>query len=74
MEYTLSLALVDFLPVLFTAIGYFFLYRMVSHINEQQGKIASIGAILIIAGGFFKAVWKLTMVATNSATNIAWMD
>lgn len=74
MEYTLSLALVDFLPVIFTAIGYFFLCRMVSHINEQQGKIASIGAILIVAGGFFKAVWKLSMAATNGTTNIVWMD
>ena len=74
MEYTLSLALVDFLPVTFTAIGYFFLCRMVSHINEQQGKIASIGAILIVAGGFFKAVWKTFMASTEGVTNIVWMD
>lgn len=74
MEYTLSLALVDFLPVTFTAIGYFFLCRMITHINEQQGKIASIGATLIVAGGFFKALWKLFMASTGGATNIYWMD
>lgn len=74
MQYTLSLALVDFLPVTFTAIGYFFLCRMVTHINQQQGKIASLGAILIVAGGFFKAVWKLFIATTDGTTNIIWMD
>lgn len=74
MQYTLSLALVDFLPVTFTAIGYFFLCRMVSHINEQQGKIASVGAGLIVFGGLCKAIWKTFMATTAGNTNIVWMD
>lgn len=74
MEYTLSLALVDFLPVLFTAIGLMYIVRMVSHINIQQGKIALVGMVLTVAGGFFKATWKLIMAATQSEVNITWMD
>lgn len=74
MEYTLSLALVDFLPVTFTAFGLFYIVRMVAHINSLQGKIAAIGAVLTVAGGFFKAVWKLLMSSSNSAIDINWME
>ena len=74
MEYTLSLALVDFLPVTFTAIGFYFLYKMISHVNPQQGKIAIIGAILVVMGGLLKAIWKTIMASTGGATNIVWMD
>ena len=74
MEYTLSLALVDFLPVLFTAIGLYFIFRMVKHINIEQGNVALLGAILTIAGGFFKAVWKIFMASSGGAIDIDWME
>jgi hypothetical protein len=72
MEYTISLALVDFLPVIFTAVGMYFIVRMVSHINATQDKAAAIGAALIVTGGFLKAVWKLVMAF--SGYDIRWMD
>jgi len=74
MEYTLSLALVDFLPVLFTAIGLYFIFRMVKHINIEQGNVALLGAILTVAGGFFKAVWKTFIASSGGAIDIDWME
>ena len=72
MEYTISLALVDYLPVIFTAIGFYFLYRMVSHVDTTQGKIFLIGAVLTVMGGLIKATWKLIIASTG--TDIRWMD
>ena len=74
MEYTLSLALVDFLPVLFTAIGLYFIFRMVKHIHNEQGNVALLGAILTIAGGFFKALWKTFMASSGGSIDIDWME
>lgn len=72
MEYTISLALVDFLPVIFTAIGFYFLYRMVTHVDATQGRIFLVGAVLTVIGGFIKATWKL--IIASSGTDIRWMD
>jgi len=74
MEYTLSLALVDFLPVAFTAIGFYFLYKMVAHISAEHGKVAAFGSVLVVAGGFFKAVWKLLMASSGGTIDINWME
>jgi len=74
MEYTLSLALVDFLPVAFTAIGLFYIVRMVAHIDSLRGKVAALGAALTVAGGFFKALWKLLMASSGGAIDINWME
>jgi len=72
MEYTIPLALVDFLPVIFSAIGYYLLFRMASHVNEQHGRVAAFGALLIVIGGLIKATWKL--ITASSGTDIRWMD
>ncbi len=74
MDYTLSLALVDFLPVGFTAIGLYFIYRMVAHIHVWQGNVAALGAVLTVAGGFFKALWKLLMALSGGTIDINWME
>ncbi|MBK6792922.1 MAG: hypothetical protein IPG80_10370 [Anaerolineales bacterium] len=72
--YTLGLALEDFLPVIFSSIGLYFVSRMVKNVNARLGQMATIGFILVSIGGFLKATWKLTMAATNAQTNIAWFD
>lgn len=74
MTYTLSLALTDFLPVAFSAVGMFFVARMVAHLSRRHGRMALLGATLIVVGGFIKAVWKTIMAATNGTVNIVWMD
>ncbi len=72
--YTLGLALEDFLPVIFSSIGLYFVSRMVKNVNARLGQMATIGFILVSIGGFLKATWKLTMALTNAQTNIAWFD
>ena len=72
--YTLGLALEDFLPVIFSSIGLYFVSRMVKNVNARLGKMATIGFVLVSIGGFLKATWKLTMALTNAQTNIAWFD
>lgn len=74
MEYPLSLALLDFVPVILTAIGFIHLIRLVTSVLPAQGRIAFLGGMLIVAGGFFKALWKLLMALSNSTVDIAWMD
>lgn len=74
MEYTLSLALVDFLPVIFTAFGLAYLMYMVRHINPARGQVALLGAGLTVAGGAFKAIWKLIMALTAGQTNITLLE
>jgi hypothetical protein len=74
MQYTISLALVDFLPVIFTALGLIYIARMVSHISKAHGQTAYIGAVLTVAGGFFKAVWKLLIASSGGTIDINWME
>lgn len=74
MEYTLSLALEDFIPVIFSSIGLYFVSRMVGNINTRLGQMATIGWILVTIGGFLKATWKLVMALTQAQTNIVWFD
>lgn len=74
MTYTLELALVDYLPVIFTAIGMMYVARMVVHTGQAQGQMAMLGAGLIVLGGLLKATWKLIMAATAGATDIRCMD
>ena len=73
-EYTLSLALVDYLPVLFSLIGMIFIVRMIHQLEESHRPLALVGIILIIGGGAMKATWKLIMALSNSQTNIVFMD
>jgi hypothetical protein len=74
MEYTLSLALVDFLPVLFAAFGFFYIVRLVSFVLPMQGRIAFLGGSLVVMGGLSKAVWKTLMASSGGAMNLAWLE
>jgi hypothetical protein len=74
MEYSLSLALVDFLPVFFSGIGFMYIIRLVSYILPMQGRIALWGSILVVTGGFFKALWKLLMALSDGEVDINWME
>ena len=73
-EFTLSLALVDFLPVLCTAIGLIYIIRLISSVLPAQGRIAFIGGLLVIAGGVFRAIWKLLMALSSGALDVNWME
>ena len=66
MDYTLNLALVDFLPVIFSGVGVFLIARMIQRFDATSGKVAYLAVMLIVMGGLSKAVWKLTIAATGS--------
>lgn len=72
--YTLGLALEDFIPVILSSIGLYFISRMVGNVNARLGQMAAIGWILVTIGGFLKATWKLVMALTQTQTNIVWFD
>lgn len=72
--YTLGLALEDFIPVIFSSIGLYFVSRMVTNVNARLGQMATIGWVLVSIGGLLKATWKLVMALTQSQTNIVWFD
>lgn len=90
VEYTIPMALEDFLPVLLSVIGLYFLSRMVSHMDKDSGRMAYLGTALVAVGGFSKALWKLIMALTiannggslllaedamkNTAGQVAWLD
>ena len=73
-EYTIVMALQDYLPVILSSIGLFFLARMVTRIDQASGRLAYLGWALITLGGINKATWKLIMAATSSQTNLVWLD
>ncbi len=72
--YNLTLALQDYMPILFSVIGLYFISRMVRTIHAQLGTVAIVGSMLIFIGGFLKATWKLIMALTESQVNIVWFD
>lgn len=73
MEFTVPLALLDFLPVLLTAIGFLFILRLITSILPSQGGIAFLGVLLIVLGGFFRALWKLLLAFSGGSMDIPWM-
>jgi hypothetical protein len=72
--YTLSLALEDFIPVILSSIGLYFVSRMVQSVDARLGRMAFSGFVLVSIGGFLKATWKLVMAATETRVNLAWFD
>lgn len=73
-EYTLGLALEDFIPVIFSSIGLYLIGRMVSQINGRLGHMALAGWLFVTLGGLLKAVWKLIMAVTATRVNLIWLD
>lgn len=57
---TLPMALMDFLPVLLFGAAWVILYRdLRNKLDLCSGILLPLGAALVFAAGFFKAVWKL---------------
>jgi hypothetical protein len=70
-EFTVPMALEDFIPVIFTAVGLYFLLKVIIRRYRNLCGLACLGATLVITDGFLKAFWKLIYAA--SGTDIAWM-
>lgn len=73
-EYTIGLALEDFLPVIFSSIGLYLVSRLVGRYDGRLRRMATVGWILVTVGGLLKATWKLTMAVTQTRVDIVWMD
>lgn len=74
MEYTLSLALEDFVPVILSSIGLYFIRQMVMKRDGTSSQLATLGWILITLGGLSKATWKLIMALTDATVDIRLLD
>ncbi len=72
--YSVFMALQDYIPVILSSIGLFFLAQMVNRVDKQAGKLAILGWFMVTSGGFNKATWKLMMATTNSQTDIRILD
>lgn len=71
LEFSLPLALFNFLPVGLTALALIWLVRLLSILRPDLQDWAWLGAGLVVAGGLSKALWKLN--ASLSAQDIVWL-
>lgn len=70
--FPLALALFNFLPVLFGALGYALLARLVQRRVPALAWLGWIGATLIVLGGLSKALWKLLI--SLGGVDLAWLS
>jgi hypothetical protein len=73
-NYTVALALEDYLPVLLSAYGLFLIARMITRMDPQCSRLAYLGVALIALGGLSKATWKLIGALSSGQTNIQLLD
>lgn len=73
MEYTLGLALTDYIPNIAFLIGSLFLVRTVMLARGKPcSRMCMAGSFLVFSGGILKATWKL--VYTLGVADIQWMS
>ena len=71
LDFPLSLALYNFLPVALTGVALWFVTRYVADQDPADERPALLGGFLIVAGGLSKATWKLIAAATG--TDLVWL-
>ena len=71
-DYSLGLALFDYLPVLLSAVGLYLLINLLARALPESRTLLLLGFTLVIAGGLSKATWKLIWVLTQ--VDIAVLD
>ncbi len=71
-NYSIALALQDFMPVILSSVGLFYIAEMIATAEAHSRWPALLGAWLVMLGGGTKAAWKLNIAATGA--NIVWMD
>jgi hypothetical protein len=65
-EYSLALALEDYLPVIFSLIGVWFIARTIQQFDRTLGMMAFTGLALLAVGGILKATWKVLMAINGT--------
>ena len=71
-DYSLGLALFDYLPVLLSAIGLYLLADLLAKVLPSSRALLLLGFALVAVGGLSKATWKLIWVLTHE--NIVVLD
>ena len=67
-EYTIGLALLDYVPNLFFLFGSIFIIKLWTQKKWNLTYFLwSVGSILVFIGGIFKAIWKTIIVITSSS-------
>ncbi|MHA1674679.1 MAG: hypothetical protein ACTSYI_13755, partial [Promethearchaeota archaeon] len=67
-EYSIAIALVDFIPTSLFPIGANFFQKFFKKHNHTQSQILwIIGGFLVFLGGLFKVIWKLNMALTQNS-------
>lgn len=61
MDYPLTLAVQNFMPVLLSAVAFGWVAAMLRKEDALAGKLALMSVVLIVTGGALKAGWKLLM-------------
>lgn len=70
-DFTLGLALYDFVPVGLTGIAVYFIARVVRARGVPAHQMAVVAAGLVLAAGLSKAIWKL--IATLAGQDLVWL-
>lgn len=70
-DFTLGLALYDFLPVIFTGIAVYFIARLIQEWAPSAALAAGVGAGLVTLAGLSKATWKLIVTVTGQ--DLTWL-
>lgn len=58
-DVSLALAIQDYMPIILSAVGLFFLARLCGRADPRLGDLAFTGMIVITIGGLSKATWKV---------------
>jgi hypothetical protein len=69
---TVPLAVQDFMPVIATAIGCWYLARFVRRVVPAMYPVAIVGGISVTMGGASKATWKL--IRAFDGPDLKWLD
>ncbi|MEU5909019.1 hypothetical protein [Micromonospora sp. NPDC047527] len=71
-DYTVVLALEDFVPTGLALVGFWILAGLSGRIVPRVGPVARIGAVLIGLGGLAKSTWKLLLAGFS--IDLPWLE
>lgn len=66
LNFPLSMALQNYMPVLLSALGVFWIAQLIRRESPARGQMAWVGLVLILVAGVLKATWKLSMSLSHA--------
>lgn len=69
-NYSLSLALFDFVPVILSGIGWYWLSRWAAIKAPQYSALLLVGGLLVVFGGLSKVSWKVVIALSGNAIEL----